>query len=900
MTISNTDRSVTAQGNGVTTEWPFEFTIPTAAEINVVTTDIATGLQTIIDAVDYTVTGLGTPDSGEVVYPTVASGDPALTAATEITIYRTVLQLQLVSVKDQTRYDAGVVEPVWDRLTMMVQDIEGDAGLNIRYPVGDIANSILPAVGARKEKIIAFDVGGNVVVSSKTLAQLESEADNAAQSAAQAAASAAAALVSENAAAATFVDFDAIYLGRKTVDPIVDNLGNPLIDGALYFDTTLNVMKFYDLGNTVWKRTTPTTAEQAAIDAVVVISAEVQNVAAIDAQVVQVAAIDAEVVAVAANGVDISAVAAITTEVQEVAAIDSEVAAVASLAPDVQSVAVLVIGWNFDDTLTMADPGAGNIRFNNAVSANVTKIAVSDINNVAGDVGGTVNAWGDSTNAVKGNLVIQKGGDNGVAVRFQITAVVVNAGWTELSVIPTSNTGAFAALDVAFIAFATAGDQNQPTLRTMQLVTADLDLSVIDFIPGTYFQVIPVASEQITITFPDSDEATFHNGDEAQIALDAVTTGSVRVTTPGSPPVTTIGGELDQTIVKPGTSITILASTETSEWVLSQDSRSVSVSGLTLFATTSADPILAGYLAIVSSTTDVRYDDPSVLQTGPTITDTAFDEATAIVAEEFISDIGDVQDIVNANIVATSVLQINAAPGNAKPARMFIRMYHSVTPHGAGNETLIRQTASSGLITVAPTEYIFLFSNVTQAMAATDRIVFRSFVYKNETGPGDPTLERTIGGLAPGDNPVKVTIPQLSTGSLVQSVSGASPIALTGTAANPIINFAPGLGVNAGNVPQNWMLGSSAYQDQGWSTVGFVWDPASLADGVGETKAVTVPGVVLGDFVMVGAGVDVQEMLVSATVTATDTVEVRLQNETGGVLDLASSTWHVRVMKRIA
>ena len=51
---------------------------------------------------------------------------------------------------------------------------------------------------------------------------------------------------SASAAAASFVDFDDRYLGAKAVDPTVDNYGNPLIVGALYFNTTDDIMKVWD------------------------------------------------------------------------------------------------------------------------------------------------------------------------------------------------------------------------------------------------------------------------------------------------------------------------------------------------------------------------------------------------------------------------------------------------------------------------------------------------------------------------------------------------------------------------------------------------------------------------------------------------------------------------------
>jgi len=54
------------------------------------------------------------------------------------------------------------------------------------------------------------------------------------------------------ATAAALDEFTDTYLGAKASDPTLDNDGNALIDGALYFDTTSNILKVYDLGNTVW------------------------------------------------------------------------------------------------------------------------------------------------------------------------------------------------------------------------------------------------------------------------------------------------------------------------------------------------------------------------------------------------------------------------------------------------------------------------------------------------------------------------------------------------------------------------------------------------------------------------------------------------------------------------
>jgi hypothetical protein len=90
-----------------------------------------------------------------------------------------------------------------------------------------------------------------------TAAQAAQTAAEAAQTAAEAAQAAAAASetaagVSEANAAASYDAFDDRYLGSKASDPTLDNDGDALIDGALYWNTTNNNMYVYDLGGTAW------------------------------------------------------------------------------------------------------------------------------------------------------------------------------------------------------------------------------------------------------------------------------------------------------------------------------------------------------------------------------------------------------------------------------------------------------------------------------------------------------------------------------------------------------------------------------------------------------------------------------------------------------------------------
>ena len=85
-----------------------------------------------------------------------------------------------------------------------------------------------------------------------------------ANSATAAATSASNASTSETNAAASFDSFDDRYLGAKSSDPSVDNDGNALLTGALYFNSSDNVMKNYT--GSAWQTLKPTSVEQTNIN----------------------------------------------------------------------------------------------------------------------------------------------------------------------------------------------------------------------------------------------------------------------------------------------------------------------------------------------------------------------------------------------------------------------------------------------------------------------------------------------------------------------------------------------------------------------------------------------------------------------------------------------------------
>lgn len=105
--------------------------------------------------------------------------------------------------------------------------------------------------------------------------------------------------------------------------------------------------------------------------------------------------------------------------------------------------------------------------------------------------------------------------------------------------------------------------------------------------------------------------------------------------------------------------------------------------------------------------------------------------------------------------------------------------------------------------------------------------------------------------------------------------------------------------VPVGGTPGNLVvLSSDAHKltDRKLLETSETWDVPNLTNGNQTSKDFTVEGAVLGDFALVGAGIDVSNLIVSAVVTLADTVTVTLANETGGAINLNSSTWRVLVI----
>jgi hypothetical protein len=92
---------------------------------------------------------------------------------------------------------------------------------------------------------------------------------------------------------------------------------------------------------------------------------------------------------------------------------------------------------------------------------------------------------------------------------------------------------------------------------------------------------------------------------------------------------------------------------------------------------------------------------------------------------------------------------------------------------------------------------------------------------------------------------------------------------------------------------------ASAYGNIGWLSNTATWDPPSVANNASTATTVSVPSAALGDTVNASFSISLGGLSMSAQVSAANTVEVRLTNNTGLAVDLASGTLRVQVAKGV-
>ena len=297
MTVSSLTVKNSYNGDNTTTAFSYTFPIHTAAELQVIERS-ALGTETVKTLnSDYTITDNGAA-GGSVNFSTAPAN------GVTIVLLRNTSLTQEVDYVSNDPFPAETHEGALDKLTLQVQEVQEEVDRSLKLSRTNTMNSTEFTVNSsdRSGKILGFDTNGELVVSqelgsfkgnwstSTTYAARDIVKDTStnniflantghtssgseplttntdsgkwdllvdaasattAQNAAAASATAAQtsetnAATSATSAATSFDNFDDRFLGTKASNPAVDNDGNTLAEGSMYYNSTDNDIRFWN------------------------------------------------------------------------------------------------------------------------------------------------------------------------------------------------------------------------------------------------------------------------------------------------------------------------------------------------------------------------------------------------------------------------------------------------------------------------------------------------------------------------------------------------------------------------------------------------------------------------------------------------------------------------------
>lgn len=169
MTIAATTNRVTYTGNGVSTAFAFAYPFHAQADLVVIETIIATGVQTTKAlTTDYTISGT-TDAQGHYTNGGTVTAVTAPASTVTWTIYRDPSPIQSTDFVQNDDLPAESLESALDYQTLLNQRTRDMIARALRQPEGDSATiDYLPAKVTRASKYLAFDADGDPVATAGT------------------------------------------------------------------------------------------------------------------------------------------------------------------------------------------------------------------------------------------------------------------------------------------------------------------------------------------------------------------------------------------------------------------------------------------------------------------------------------------------------------------------------------------------------------------------------------------------------------------------------------------------------------------------------------------------------------------------------------------------------------
>ena len=233
--INDVSPRIQYTANGTTTAFTYPFPIFEAS-------DLLVYLDGTPQTSGYAVGGAGETAGGSATF------DAAPASGTVVTLSRSVPVERTTDFAEGGAFRAAVINEELDRIVCMVQQVDEENGRALARPVTSTATASLALPDPAAGKALKWNAAGDALTNSAydpDAAQAACAASLTAAEAAQVACETALANV-----LAAYDQFDDRYLGAKISDPTTDNDGDPLVAGALYFNSVSSAMMLHT--GTAW------------------------------------------------------------------------------------------------------------------------------------------------------------------------------------------------------------------------------------------------------------------------------------------------------------------------------------------------------------------------------------------------------------------------------------------------------------------------------------------------------------------------------------------------------------------------------------------------------------------------------------------------------------------------
>ena len=162
MTVSSTTNKHSYNGNGSQTVFAYTFKIFVAADIKVYLDGVLKTINT-----HYTLSNVGVTGGGNVTF---TSGSVPVAATGNVILLRSLALTQGVDLINYGAFDANIIESAYDKLTMMVQQLQEEVSRSIRFSATVYdggTQEISDTVANRASKVLAYDSAGNISIATE-------------------------------------------------------------------------------------------------------------------------------------------------------------------------------------------------------------------------------------------------------------------------------------------------------------------------------------------------------------------------------------------------------------------------------------------------------------------------------------------------------------------------------------------------------------------------------------------------------------------------------------------------------------------------------------------------------------------------------------------------------------